>query len=142
MCVERFDACDILLAYTVHGSHDTNFFFSFGVDGQGNEVYGGGDGSVGIFLHRSSDDAVVKGDELRLREPCDTPRLCAAYSRIGDIVFWGLTLRSTLHRKGIYENIAILVRVLNISAGDILYRLYGSLVGGFVPTSGRESTSC
>ncbi|CAM9666932.1 unnamed protein product, partial [Laminaria digitata] len=34
-----------------------------GVSIQGNEVYGGGDESVGIFLHRSSDDAVVKGEE-------------------------------------------------------------------------------
>lgn len=32
---------------------------------QGNEVYKGGDESVGIFLHRSSDDAVVKGEELQ-----------------------------------------------------------------------------
>eukprot|EP00904_Undaria_pinnatifida_P005798 jgi/Undpi1/2348/HiC_scaffold_13.g05731.m1 len=31
-----------------------------GVSIQGNEVYGGGDSSVGIFLHRSSDDAIVK----------------------------------------------------------------------------------
>ena len=32
--------------------------------GQGNEVYGGAEKSVGIFLHRSGDDAVVKGDKL------------------------------------------------------------------------------
>ena len=31
---------------------------------QGNEVYGGGDDAVGIFLHRSSDNAIVKGEEL------------------------------------------------------------------------------
>ena len=30
---------------------------------QGNEVYGGAEKSVGIFLHRSGDDAVVKGEE-------------------------------------------------------------------------------
>ena len=28
---------------------------------QGNEVYGGASSSAGIFLHRSNDDAVVKG---------------------------------------------------------------------------------
>ena len=32
---------------------------------QGNEVYGGASSSAGIFLHRSSDDAVVKGGNLR-----------------------------------------------------------------------------
>ncbi|CAN0356799.1 unnamed protein product, partial [Scytosiphon promiscuus] len=32
-----------------------------GVSIQGNEVYGGASSSAGIFLHRSSDDAVVKG---------------------------------------------------------------------------------
>ena len=32
---------------------------------QGNEVYGGGRSSAGIFLHRSSDDAVVKGEQCR-----------------------------------------------------------------------------
>ena len=31
---------------------------------QGNEVYGGASSSAGIFLHRSSDDAVVKGGQL------------------------------------------------------------------------------
>lgn len=35
---------------------------------QGNEVYGGGDESVGIFLHRSGDDAIVKGEQLKLKE--------------------------------------------------------------------------
>ncbi|CAM9170055.1 unnamed protein product, partial [Laminaria digitata] len=29
---------------------------------QGNEVYGGAEQSVGIFLHRSGDDAIVKGN--------------------------------------------------------------------------------
>ncbi|CAM9714410.1 unnamed protein product, partial [Laminaria digitata] len=29
---------------------------------QGNEVYGGAEQSVGIFLHRSSDNAAVKGN--------------------------------------------------------------------------------
>nr|BDX99461.1 mannuronan C5-epimerase [Cladosiphon okamuranus] len=33
-----------------------------GVSIQGNEVYGGGETSAGIFLHRSSDDATVKGN--------------------------------------------------------------------------------
>ncbi|CAN0405115.1 unnamed protein product, partial [Hapterophycus canaliculatus] len=33
-----------------------------GVPIQGNEVYGGGETSAGIFLHRSSDDAIVKGN--------------------------------------------------------------------------------
>eukprot|EP00904_Undaria_pinnatifida_P009115 jgi/Undpi1/5333/HiC_scaffold_2.g00614.m1 len=33
-----------------------------GVSIQGNEVYGGASTSAGIFLHRSSDDAVVKGN--------------------------------------------------------------------------------
>ena len=32
---------------------------------QGNEVYGGGETSAGIFLHRSSDDAIVIGEEPR-----------------------------------------------------------------------------
>lgn len=36
--------------------------FAFHTDGQGNEVYGGGEESVGIFLHRSGDDAIVKGE--------------------------------------------------------------------------------
>ena len=35
-----------------------------GVSIQGNEVYGGAETSAGIFLHRSSDDAVVKGEHL------------------------------------------------------------------------------
>eukprot|EP00904_Undaria_pinnatifida_P005796 jgi/Undpi1/2346/HiC_scaffold_13.g05729.m1 len=33
-----------------------------GVSIQGNEVYGGGEKSAGIFLHRSGDDAIVKGN--------------------------------------------------------------------------------
>ncbi|CAN0448441.1 unnamed protein product, partial [Ectocarpus fasciculatus] len=33
-----------------------------GVSIQGNEVYGGAETSAGIFLHRSSDDAIVKGN--------------------------------------------------------------------------------
>eukprot|EP00904_Undaria_pinnatifida_P009109 jgi/Undpi1/5328/HiC_scaffold_2.g00609.m1 len=33
-----------------------------GVSIQGNEVYGGASSSAGIFLHRSSDDAIVKGN--------------------------------------------------------------------------------
>ena len=40
----------------------------FCVDCQGNEVYGGGDESVGIFLHRSTDDAIVKGEEQGWRK--------------------------------------------------------------------------
>lgn len=42
-------------------------------DGQGNEVYGGGDESVGIFLHRSTDNAVVKGEELPSNAVYPTP---------------------------------------------------------------------
>ena len=41
--------------------HDAHCTLPLGADGQGNEVYGGRDDAVGIFLHRSSDDAVVKG---------------------------------------------------------------------------------
>lgn len=41
--------------------------YSPGADGQGNEVYGGAEKSVGIFLHRSGDDAIVKGDQKSLR---------------------------------------------------------------------------
>ena len=44
-------------------------------DSQGNEVYGGAETSAGIFLHRSSDDAIVKGDQLSAKEsssPCTT----------------------------------------------------------------------
>ena len=45
-------------------SHVLYIYVSFfRVFHQGNEVYGGGDKSVGIFLHRSSDNAVVKGGE-------------------------------------------------------------------------------
>lgn len=33
-------------------------------DCQGNEVYGGGEKSAGIFLHRSGDDAIVKGEPI------------------------------------------------------------------------------
>ena len=46
-----------------HDSKQASYFVSLCTDGQGNEVYGGSDGSVGIFLHRSSDDAVVRGEK-------------------------------------------------------------------------------
>lgn len=44
--------------------HDANLSASFALVcvRQGNEVYGGASSSAGIFLHRSSDDAVVKGN--------------------------------------------------------------------------------
>ena len=32
---------------------------------QGNEVYGGASRSAGMFLHRSSDDGIVKGKHAR-----------------------------------------------------------------------------
>ena len=32
---------------------------------QGNEIYGGASRSAGIFLHRSSDDGIVKGKHAR-----------------------------------------------------------------------------
>ena len=38
------------------------FVCSICADEKGNEVYGGGVKSAGIFLHRSGDDAVVKGN--------------------------------------------------------------------------------
>ena len=38
---------------------------------QGNEVYGGGEKSAGIFLHRSGDDATVKGEEQFFLGDCD-----------------------------------------------------------------------
>ena len=31
---------------------------------QGNEVYGGGETSAGLFLHRSSDDAIIKSEHI------------------------------------------------------------------------------
>lgn len=43
--------------------------------GQGNEVYGGDDESVGIFLHRSSDNAIVKGEELARKSRYHVPYL-------------------------------------------------------------------
>ena len=54
---------------------DTKYAFSrLSVD-QGNEVYGGGDESVGIFLHRSSDNAIVRGigQLQRYKSPFSAP---------------------------------------------------------------------
>ena len=48
---------------TVAHKHNERRAVLLGTDIQGNEVYGGGDEAVGIFLHRSSDDAVVKGED-------------------------------------------------------------------------------
>ena len=43
------------------------YIYSFYAADQGNEVYGGGEESVGIFLHRSSDDGIVKGEGMELK---------------------------------------------------------------------------
>ena len=44
----------------------TFVFYRVTFSRQGNEVYGGSDVSAGIFLHRSSDDAIVKGERRPL----------------------------------------------------------------------------
>lgn len=43
-------------------------------DIQGNEVYGGSSNSAGIFLHRSSNNAIVKGEAPSLQ--CVEHTLC------------------------------------------------------------------
>ena len=53
-----------LVLLPMRAIHNLQYALLFRAYGQRNEVYGGAEKSVGIFLHRSGDDAVVKGDKL------------------------------------------------------------------------------
>ncbi|CAM9348065.1 unnamed protein product, partial [Laminaria digitata] len=58
-----------------------------GVSIQGNEVYGGAEKSVGIFLHRSSDDAVVRGNYAHDNGDAGIAMMEVFDSEISDNVF-------------------------------------------------------
>eukprot|EP00752_Nemacystus_decipiens_P007155 g6407.t1 len=58
-----------------------------GVSIQGNEVYGGGETSCGIFLHRSSDDAIVKGNYAHDNGDCGMALLESFNADVSDNTF-------------------------------------------------------
>ena len=57
-------------------------------------MYGGGDDAVGIFLHRSSDNAIVKGEELIIstiwHSTCTVPTCYRQLKGTFTLGAWGL----------------------------------------------------
>ena len=94
--VAAVNACYLPFIYPPPNPSLPPLFSRFALTSQGNEVYGGAETSAGIFLHRSSDDAIVKGEEHAL-----VPSFrCKRREKICTAFFFGVTCGCILCKLG------------------------------------------
>eukprot|EP00904_Undaria_pinnatifida_P005807 jgi/Undpi1/2356/HiC_scaffold_13.g05739.m1 len=106
-----------------------------GVSIQGNEVYGGAETSAGIFLHRSSDDAVVKGNYVHDNGDAGLAMLESFNADVSDNTFEN-------NKYGIRFSVACGDNVFsnNIISGSSKYNTY-SYLGSDLPDTVESGRS-